>query len=265
MCLNKVRVMGTTIIAALIGLFFLFCVGWALYDYYGETSSNLELEAAKPYEKNLQKEFTLVALGDSLTRGTGDETGKGYVGLVVEDLKGRSNSKPLVHNLGVKGQVSEQLAKQVKQVEVNRQIQSADVILITIGGNDLFQQGQTLYDYDYEVTSELREEYVKNLNSILKEITKSNDSATIFMIGLYNPFIEMEEDYDTNKIVRDWNNVTADVVATYKNAVFVPTFDLFQLSVNEYLYSDKFHPNKEGYRLIAERVAPLIQWEGDAK
>ncbi|MFJ7747420.1 GDSL-type esterase/lipase family protein [Peribacillus sp. NPDC097295] len=263
--MNKVRVMGTTFIAALIGLFFLFCVGWALYDYYGEKSSDIELEEAKPSERNAPKEFTLVALGDSLTRGTGDETGKGYVGLVVEELEERFKSKPLVHNLGVKGQVSKELAKQVKQVEIKRQIQSADVILITIGGNDLFQQGQTLYDYDFAVTSELQEEYLKNLNLILKEITTSNNSATIFMIGLYNPFIELDEDYDTNKIVRDWNAVTADVIATYENAVFVPTFDLFQLSVNEYLYSDKFHPNKEGYRLIAERVSPLIQWEGDAK
>ncbi|MFJ7638016.1 SGNH/GDSL hydrolase family protein [Peribacillus sp. NPDC097225] len=265
--MSQVRVIATTIIAALIGLFFLFCVGWTLYDYYGEKSSEVELKEAnsKSIEKNVPDDFTLVALGDSLTRGTGDETGKGYVGLVVEDLKSRFNSKPLVHNLGVKGQVSKELAEQVKQSEIGRQIQSADVIMITIGGNDLFQQGQTLFDYDLEVTSELQKDYLKNLNETLKEITKLNDSATIFMVGLYNPFIELDEDFDTNKIVRDWNNETAEVIATYENAVFVPTFDLFQLSVNEYLYSDRFHPNKEGYRLIADRVSPLIQWEGEAK
>ena len=33
--------------------------------------------------------MTVVALGDSLTRGTGDDTGKGYVGLVTENLKER--------------------------------------------------------------------------------------------------------------------------------------------------------------------------------
>ncbi len=31
--------------------------------------------------------LSIVALGDSLTRGTGDETGKGYVGYVVDELK----------------------------------------------------------------------------------------------------------------------------------------------------------------------------------
>ena len=29
----------------------------------------------------------MLALGDSLTRGTGDETGQGYVGIVTEQLK----------------------------------------------------------------------------------------------------------------------------------------------------------------------------------
>lgn len=146
---------------------------------------------------------------------------------------------------------------------MKRQLHTADVILITIGGNDLFQQGQTLFDYDLTATSELQENYLENLNTIFKEINNVNDKAAILLIGLYNPFIELDEDFDTNRIVRDWNNETAEVVALYKNAIFVPTFDLFQLSVNDYLYSDKFHPNKAGYRLIADRVAPLIQWEDE--
>jgi lysophospholipase L1-like esterase len=35
---------------------------------------------------------------------------------------------------------------------------------------------------------------------------------------------------------------------------------LFQLKVDDYLYTDKFHPNAKGYKLIAERVASLITW-----
>ncbi|MDQ7860843.1 GDSL-type esterase/lipase family protein [Peribacillus frigoritolerans] len=79
-------------------------------------------------------DFTVVAIGDSLTRGTGDETGKGYVGLVIEDLKSEYNRKPIIHNLGINGQVSKELVQQVRQPEVKRQIQAADVILVTIGG-----------------------------------------------------------------------------------------------------------------------------------
>ncbi|MGE1165367.1 GDSL-type esterase/lipase family protein [Peribacillus simplex] len=261
--MSKSKVLAATIVSALIGLFFLFCLGWAIIDHYGKRTSDMETIEESPIKNNLPDDFTVVALGDSLTRGTGDETGKGYVGLVVEELESEYNKKPLIHNLGINGQVSKELAQQVKQPEVKRQIQAADVILVTIGGNDLFQKGQTLLDYDREATSELRRNYLENLHGIFKDINNVNDTATILLLGLYNPFIELDEDFDTNRIVRDWNNETAEVVALYKNAIFVPTFDIFQLSVNEYLYSDKFHPNQKGYRLIADRVAPLIKWEDE--
>ena len=51
----------------------------------------------------------------------------------------------------------------------------------------------------------------------------------------------------------------------FENIVFVPTFDLFQLSVNDYLYSDQFHPNQAGYELISDRLAPLIKWEKEVE
>ncbi|CAH0146691.1 Spore germination lipase LipC [Peribacillus sp. Bi96] len=263
--MSKPKVLAATIVSAFIGLFCLFCLGWTIIDHYGKKTSEMGANETTPIKKNLPDDFTVVALGDSLTRGTGDETGKGYVGLVMEDLESEYHRKPLIHNLGINGQVSQELVQQVKQTEVKRQIQAADVILVTIGGNDLFQKGQTLIDYDREAASVSQKKYLKNLHEILKDLNHVNDTATIFLLGLYNPFIELDEDLDTNRIVRDWNNETAEVVAHYKNAIFVPTFDLFQLSVNEYLYSDKFHPNKEGYRLIADRVAPLIKWEDEER
>ncbi|MFF2857466.1 SGNH/GDSL hydrolase family protein [Peribacillus sp. NPDC058002] len=260
--MSKPKVLATTIVSALISFFFVFCLGWAMMDHYGKGTSDMEVIEETPIKSDLPADFTVLAIGDSLTRGTGDETGKGYVGLVVEELKSQYKRKPIIHNLGINGQVSKELVQQVKQPEVKRQIQAADVILVTIGGNDLFQKGQTLLEYDREATSVSQKNFLGNLHEIFKDINKVNDSATILLLGLYNPFIDLDKDFDTNRIVREWNNETAEVVAHYENAIFVPTFDLFQLSVNEYLYSDNFHPNKKGYRLIADRVAPLIKWEG---
>ena len=52
----------------------------------------------------------VVALGDSLTRGTGDVSGKGYVGLVTSQLKeDLSPQEIIVSNLGINGQTSAQL------------------------------------------------------------------------------------------------------------------------------------------------------------
>jgi lysophospholipase L1-like esterase len=258
---NTVKIV--TILSALLGVLWLFGFGWAIQDYYGDHSrGSLQNKAVSPIKKADNRGLTIVALGDSLTRGTGDETGKGYVGLVTDEIKKRMNNKVTLHNMGINGQTSAELRRQVKQGEVQRQLAAADTILITIGGNDLFQGGQTLMDYNPDKVGKTQSVFIRNLTSIFTDIRHVNKKATIFYLGLYNPFIELENGKETSKVVREWNNQSAAASAAFPKTVFVPTFDLFQLSVNDYLYTDKFHPNKEGYRLISERVAPLIKWEG---
>jgi lysophospholipase L1-like esterase len=260
--LRSFTVKIVSILSVILGVLWLFGFGWAIQDYYGGHSKDkLENKAVKPVRKMDKRELTIVALGDSLTRGTGDETGKGYVGLVTDEMKKRFNNKVTVHNLGINGQTSGELRKQVKQTEVQRQLAAADTILITIGGNDLFQGGKTMADFNPETIGKTQSEFIRNLTSILTDIRKANSQATIFYLGLYNPFIELENGEETSKVVREWNDQAENTAAAFPKTVFVPTFDLFQLSVNDYLYTDKFHPNKHGYRLISERVAPLIKWE----
>jgi lysophospholipase L1-like esterase len=202
----------------------------------------------------------VVALGDSLTRGTGDEEGKGYIGYLIEELEEKTDKKLTLHNYGVKGYRSEQLLSQVKGETIQNQIKDADVILMTIGGNDLFQGGQTLVSPDQEAIISIKEQYLMNLKETIDMIKSNNQDAMIFFVGLYNPFIDLNDAAMTTTVVRDWNYSTNQLLDQYSNSVFVPTFDLFQLKVNDYLFSDKFHPNSKGYRLIAERVASLITW-----
>nr|WP_251041182.1 SGNH/GDSL hydrolase family protein [Bacillus sp. ISL-45] len=239
----------------------LFGLGWTIQNQFFSNGASGVTEEKKPVEDDTEKDGkVVVALGDSLTRGTGDDTGKGYIGYLVDELEEKSKEKITIHNFGVKGYRSNQLLDQLKQGEIQRKIQSADYILITIGGNDLFQSGQTFLQMDEQQIAQAKKSYLKNLDSILKELRTINDSAVIFHIGLYNPFIDLNDSEQTTKIVRDWNYDTNQLLDKNEKAVYVPTFDLFQLSVNDYLYTDKFHPNAEGYRLIAERVASLITW-----
>jgi lysophospholipase L1-like esterase len=178
----------------------------------------------------------------------------------VDELQGKTEEKITLQNFGVRGYRSEQLINQVKQTEIQRQIRKADYILITIGGNDLFQGGQALLEMDTAKMNIARQAYLENLHAVLKELRSLNEAAVIFHIGLYNPFIDLNDSAVTTQIVREWNHETSRLLDQDEKAIYVPTFDLFQLSVNDYLYSDKFHPNAEGYKLIAERVASLITW-----
>lgn len=257
--LNKNVIRSVTIIATLFSLLWLAGLGWAVGEYYaGKPDKIPQKSTISNVEKN--KGLSIVTLGDSLTRGTGDETGKGYVGILMDEIKKKSKQEVQLTNLGIVGQRSNQLKKQVQQTEVQRQIQTADLILVTIGGNDLFRGGQGLEDFNTEEIVEIEKKYLENITSILQQIRGANNNATVFLIGLYNPFSDLEQGAEMSKVVRHWNYQSAEVSAAFPKIVFVPTFDLFELQVNDYLYSDKFHPNTEGYRLIAERVASLLTW-----
>ncbi|KKK37491.1 GDSL family lipase [Mesobacillus campisalis] len=241
----------------------LFGLGWTIQNQFfsGDAGSSRmeEVEPAGEAATSIKGKF-VVALGDSLTRGTGDDSGKGYIGYLVEELQMKTEEKITLQNFGVKGYRSGQLLNQIQQAEIQRQVKNADYILITIGGNDLFQGGQTLLEMNSEKITQARKAYLDNLQKILKGLRSLNEGAVIFHIGLYNPFIDLNDSALTTQIVRDWNHETSRLLDQDQKAIYVPTFDLFQLSVNDYLYSDKFHPNAEGYKLIAERVASLITW-----
>jgi lysophospholipase L1-like esterase len=258
--LNKNIIRSITVIAVLFCLLWLIGLGTAVGEYYaGKPEKVPQINTVSKVVEN-KRGLNIVALGDSLTRGTGDETGKGYVGVLVDEIKEKSKGPVRLSNLGIKGQTSDQLRNLVEQTEIQRQIKAADTVVMTIGGNDLFRGGQGLTDFETEEITKIEKKYLENLKFIFEQIRKNNSNATVFFIGLYNPFIELDQGKEMSKVVRFWNYDSAEVSAAYPKIVFVPTFDLFELKVNDYLYSDKFHPNSKGYRLIAERVASLLTW-----
>ncbi|MBS4171688.1 SGNH/GDSL hydrolase family protein [Bacillus sp. FJAT-49736] len=258
-----------TIVSVISALLFLFGFGWVLNDQLIGSQGKVSVQKQVNTEDNLAKstkQLQIAALGDSLTRGTGDPEGKGYIGYLTDELKQKTKKSILLSNSAIKGQTSSQLISQLKGAEIQRQLRDADIILLTIGGNDLFQGGEAITNLNATYMKKAEKPYLKNLNQIYKTIRSINKDATIFHVGLYNPFIDMEKSKFTSSIVRKWNFDSANLAANYKAVIYVPTFDLFELHVNDYLFSDKFHPNAAGYKLIGERVASLITFsEGEKK
>jgi lysophospholipase L1-like esterase len=250
---------GIVIVSVLAGLLWLSGLAMGIQDqFFSAAPPPKETKPAKEEATN-KKEIYIVALGDSLTRGTGDESGKGYVGYMVDQLRKKTTKPIRVTNLAIKGQRSEGLVKQLRQAEIQRQLKQADIIVMTIGGNDLFQGGKALQLSTAQL-NQAKTTYLRNLDRIFQTIRRVNKNAVVFHIGLYNPFNDLGEVKKTSAIVRQWNFASAETAARYPNIIAVPTFDLFELHVNNYLYSDHFHPNKEGYQRIGERVASLITW-----
>ncbi|MEI5907886.1 GDSL-type esterase/lipase family protein [Bacillus spongiae] len=236
-----------------------------LNNYFFSSTSSFSAKQQSSNELLPSSDLLIVGLGDSLTRGTGDTTGNGYISYMLEDLTQKSSQPIQLSNLAIKGYTSQQLVEQVQQSEVQRQIQQSTIILLSIGGNDLFQGGEALMNVSESSIDVSVNQYINNLNKIYSTLRSLNKHATIFHIGLYNPFSELDHSALTSSAVRDWNFKTEELAATYKDIIVVPTFDLFQLNVQDYLYSDQFHPNSKGYQLIGERISSLITFHEEEK
>jgi len=202
--------------------------------------------------------LTMVALGDSLTRGAGDVNGLGYIGLVRQAIEKQHGQKVILTNLAINGSQSFELLNQLDQQQVQRQLAAANLILFTIGGNDLFKQSGGVYDLDKKKLDQAATTLASNFENILKEIRSVNSTATILYTALYDPFANTEAKADTTPPVLAWNMKAAQIASRYPGVIIVPTYDLFLQKEQKYLYTDHFHPNSDGYQRIAERILQAL-------
>ncbi|OGX60741.1 MAG: hypothetical protein A2189_05530 [Paenibacillus sp. RIFOXYA1_FULL_44_5] len=203
----------------------------------------------------------MVALGDSLSKGTGDDTGRGYVGDLREMIASTSG-KPtyIIGNLAINGYTSSQL---LHDLETNKGLVNtlgkADLITVTIGGNDLFHLGEDVVDAS--VINKRMPTALQNVKQILTEIRKMNQHAVILYVGLYNPFQDLPNSSQIALAIEKWNDSIFNTVSQNPHMVFIPTYDLFSFQFMQFLYSDHFHPNQEGYNRIAARILQVLEPE----
>ncbi|MDF2724224.1 MAG: lipase [Paenibacillus sp.] len=208
----------------------------------------------------------IVALGDSLSVGTGDISGKGYVQNVREKLAAATGKQVnVIGNYAVNGARTDQLLSALQEAKgIPYGIERADVVLFTMGGNDLFAIGRDVLGAQAEdlSPSKVRErmpEPLKRLEQIMTKLASLNPKAKIVYVGVYNPFYDNPEMRPASVYVQEWNAEAFNIANRFDNIVYVPTFDLFQMNFNKYIYSDHFHPNQEGYVRIAERVVQALE------
>jgi lysophospholipase L1-like esterase len=201
-------------------------------------------------------EFLAVAMGDSLTRGTGAAAGSGYVDDVGNALRARKAGFRL-ENIAIEGLETSGLKDLLAHPEARALAASADVIFVSIGGNDLSHAvGRGASEPPLVVLGRARRTFEANLDAILGELRERNPSAPIVYLLLYNPFGEAQLGSAGSDVIVDWN-ASAAKIALAHGARAVPTFDIFE-GHGDRLARDKFHPNEEGYRLIAERVKEAL-------
>lgn len=218
-------------------------------------------------QQPLQNHLDVTAIGDSLAKGTGDDKGLGFAGRTVQTLTEQKIEAQLRNNLGINGLKTAGLLEMLEEKGVKHALQRSNVILLSIGGNDLFQGAQALQNGGQLPTWNEIEKAIKqageNFKDIVKKLHDINPDAQLVYVSLYNPFTDLKEMKGIgNRALSSWNLLTSEVLASYDRTLVVPTFDLYVNNGGLYLSSDHFHPNQDGYQIIAERIAQSIYIDG---
>ncbi|WP_174732961.1 SGNH/GDSL hydrolase family protein [Mesobacillus harenae] len=204
------------------------------------------------------RQINIVAAGDSLTEGIGDSTKRGgYLPYLEELIEKEKNIREVrMDNFGIKGNKSSQLIDRIKSEEVRTSIRESDMVILTIGGNDVMKVvRENFTQLELDPFNVERSNYEKRLVTILNEIRSINNETMVVLVGLYNPFYKWFTDIEEmNDIIDEWNSVSRSIVARYPSAYFVEIGDIFQTEEENLLYTDQFHPNDRGYELMAQRI-----------
>ena len=209
------------------------------------------------------RSIELVGIGDSLTQGVGDELKRdGYIGRLQQHFSQYEGiEEVLLTNTAKRGRRSDQLLKMLKDGEIDHQIRKANIITLTIGGNDIMKVvKKDLFNLKVEAFEKELKKFERNYEHILEEIREINSTAPIIIMGLYNPItIVTNEKSEFDLILKNWNDTIQDAAHSDSNACYVPINRLFMTNTNLVYHTDFFHPNSKGYQLVIEEIVKLMR------
>jgi len=198
----------------------------------------------------------VVVLGDSVARGTGDESGEGIGGAIDKELLRRSVAHEKHVNLGVNGAKTNDLLKQLESPSIRRFVAESNVIVVSIGGNDLFGDVAGRSSDRPPDPAKAMDRTEEQVGKVIASIRAINGKARIFYVGLYNPFVTSKFGAYVNPAVAEWTSRMTRRFANDDNVTVVQTSDIF--SHEDRLSADRFHPGAEGYRMIGRRIGESI-------
>lgn len=209
------------------------------------------------------KDVNIVAIGDSLTQGIGDESEQGgYVGIIDRTI---NHNEEVVHfdNFGKNGNRTDQLLVRLEDPDIVDRIEDAHIVLITIGANDIMQVAKENFtNLTYDKFAAEQDHFEQRLNEIFETIRDLNGNTQIYLLGIYNPFEKyFPEVEELNQIVDDWNKISKRTTESYDDAIFIPVKDLFDDADVDLFSDDNFHPNIIGYERMAKRVITYLRSE----
>ena len=195
-----------------------------------------------------------VVLGDSIGWGAGVlNSDEACFGKIVADTAG-FNFK----NDAVNGYRTADLINHLGKDKIKADVVAADIISISIGGNDFLrgdmaQLIEEAKNGDYSRFDSIAEEFYKNFCTIIKTIKEINPDAVILMQTLYNPgadSIKAVYQQGADRLNAGYRKYLADNPKAYE---LLEVADAF-VGHPEYVAADYIHPSAQGNVVIAKIV-----------
>jgi len=178
-----------------------------------------------PTLPRLSAEDVILAFGDSLTHGNGATKNESYPA-VLEKLSGRK-----VINAGISGEESAQGLKRLPALLEKHQ---PKLLILCHGGNDI-----------------LRKKDIEKMEANLRQMIQlaKTQNIPVVLLGVPKPGLFLSS-----------ANVYKEI-AESTGVIFIEDL-IADVLGDKSLKSDTVHPNKEGYRTMAESIYSLMQLSG---
>ena len=213
-----------------------------------------------------EKQFYLV-LGDSIGYGSGIRNSKeACYGKIVADTNGYEYS-----NQAIPGHTTQNLIDRLELEAVKSDVMKADIISISIGGNDFLMNNLYGLMYDAMVAGDLSrfdeigKGVYKNLSVIIGKIRALNADAVILMQNLYNP----QSGYLREPYQQGADRINAAIERYSEDnpgeIIIVDVESVLNSDMANFA-SDGVHPSAKGNEEIAKVVlAEISKLDSDAK
>lgn len=189
----------------------------------------------------------IVILGDSVAHGAGDEHGLGISGWL-----GRYTSRSVV-NLGINGARTANVRALLQDRSAQAQIRAASLIVLSIGGNDLY--GDSIARVLARVFPNVEQELtILRVQQVVASLRRLNATARIDVLGVYNPYHHSPLSAWLDEQVNRWDARLVWSFAAWPRVNVIRIADVLQRD-DRISPLDRFHPASIGYSLIASRIA----------
>lgn len=199
------------------------------------------------YNKTNNSCYKITNIGDKLSLGVDNNSvEKGYIDFYKEYIKREKKEVIIDNSYSNKNQTLNNTLLLIKNnSEIKRKIIDSNLIIITLGYNDLMYSINTEEKNDTVTMKRIFKEINNNYNMLINEITKYYHKD-ILVIGYYKNY----NDDHINKGIVELNKI----LEKNKNVYYIDTYNTLNNREKYFNNPNSYYPNRRGHFEITKKI-----------